>query len=60
MANSTVNVRTYGALAMTALGTAFAVVVDSAAAANSSIQSWQMNDDLTDWTATGTVVAWNN
>ena len=59
MANSTANVRTYRAIAMTALGTAFAVV-DSATAANSSIQSWEMDNDLTDWTATGTVVAFND
>jgi hypothetical protein len=52
MANSTGNVKTYGALAVTAIGSAFAVVNQAGV---DTIQSWQVNDDLLDWTATGEV-----
>lgn len=52
MANSTANVKSYTAIAVTAIGSAFAVVQS---AGNDSIQSWQVNENLLDWTSTGTV-----
>lgn len=60
MSNSTANVKTYGAVAMTALGDAFAVVSVPGESGNVSVESWSMNDDLTDWTSTGTVVKWSD
>ncbi|KUJ24686.1 uncharacterized protein LY89DRAFT_713478 [Mollisia scopiformis] len=55
MANSSVNVKEYDSIAVTAIGSAFAVVKSSG---NDSIQSWQVSDDLLDWTSTGTVAVW--
>lgn len=58
MANSTANVQSFGAIAMTAAGRALAVVTSN----RTQIQSWQVGDDLVDWTSAGTVdigSAWN-
>lgn len=55
MANSTINVKTYSSITVTAAGRAFAVVES---AGNDTIQGWQLNDDLISWTSTGTVVSW--
>lgn len=57
MANSTANVKTYGNFAVTAIGSAFAVVKDTGV---DTIQSWQVNDNMLDWTATGTVDTGNS
>jgi len=60
MSNSTKNAKSYGAVAMTAMGKAFAVVGSPGDQGNASVESWSMNDDLTDWTYTGTVVKWSD
>ena len=52
MTNSTENAKKYGAIAVTAIGSAFAVVNEAGV---DTIQSWQVNDDMLDWTATGAV-----
>ena len=52
MSNSTANARSYSALAVTAIGKAFAVVTEGQ---NNMIDSWQVADDTLDWTSTGTV-----
>lgn len=52
MANSSVNVKTYGNVAVTAIGSAFAVVGEPG---NETLQGWMVNDDLLDWTAMGEV-----
>lgn len=52
MANSTVNIKTYGGVAVTAMGSAFAIVN---AAGVDTIQSWQVNDDMLNWRSTGLV-----
>jgi hypothetical protein len=57
MANSTVNIKSYSAIAMTAIGSAFAVVTSGG---NDTIQAWQVNDNLLDWTSSGTVVSWGS
>jgi len=59
MSNSTANTRSYGAVAMTAFGNAFAVVGSPAQPGNVSVESWSMNDDLINWISTGAVVRWN-
>jgi VCBS repeat-containing protein len=51
MANSTENKQAYGSLAMTAAGKAFAVVTSNI----TEIQSWQVGDDMVDWTSVGVV-----
>ena len=51
MANSTENKQNYGSVAMTAAGKAFAVVTSNV----TEIQSWQVGDDMIDWTSIGTV-----
>lgn len=48
MANSTEDAKTYGAIAVTAFGTAFAVINS---AGSDSIQSWQLNNNTVDWAA---------
>lgn len=53
MTNSTVNARSYSAIAVTSIGSAFAVVTLDG---NSSIEGWQVEDSLLDWSSTGTVV----
>jgi hypothetical protein len=52
MANSTLNVKAYGAVAVTAIGSAFAVVKGTGP---DTIQSWQVGSNLVDWTSTGAV-----
>ena len=51
MTNSTENKRIYGSIAMTAAGKAFAVVTPNV----TEIQSWQVGDDMVDWTSIGVV-----
>ncbi|MCJ1466166.1 hypothetical protein MMC07_004785 [Pseudocyphellaria aurata] len=51
MANSTNNVRRYGSLAVTATGSAFAVVKQDGQA--DSIENWQVADDTVDWSLIG-------
>lgn len=53
MTNSTANPKIYGALTVTAIGRAFAVV--STNDQKYVIESWQVADDLVSWTSTGTV-----
>lgn len=53
MANSTANAKTYEAVAVTAMGQAFAAV--SISDEKYIIESWQVADDMVDWSSTGTV-----
>lgn len=53
MANSTADPRTFGALAMTNIGKAFAIV--STGDHKRTIESWQLGDDFESWTSTGSV-----
>lgn len=53
MTNSTANPKIFGALAVTAIGRAFAVV--STSDQKHAIESWQVADDFVSWTSTGTV-----
>lgn len=56
LANSTVNAKLYGNLAMTATGGAFAVTQEGDDSPR--IQNWQLNDDFTSWTDGGAIDAW--
>ncbi|KUJ21212.1 uncharacterized protein LY89DRAFT_609731 [Mollisia scopiformis] len=51
------NVKTYGSLAVTAIGSAYAVV--ESPPGNFSIQSYQMSDRLNGWQRTGNVTTWD-
>ncbi len=53
MANSTANPKTYEAVAVTAMGKAFAAV--SITDLKYIIESWQLADDMVGWTSTGVV-----
>jgi hypothetical protein len=53
MANSTANSRNYGAIAMTAMGSTYAVVGYNNG--TESIRAWQVADDFTDWSELGDV-----
>jgi hypothetical protein len=53
MSNSTANVITYRSIAVTALGSAFAVV--SQEGQEDVIEWWQVADDLVDWSFVGNV-----
>jgi hypothetical protein len=53
MSNSTTNPKLFGAVAMTAMGSAYAVVESSNGTLG--ISSWQVADDDTDWTEIGNV-----
>lgn len=55
MTNSTANPKIYGALAVTAIGRAFAFVSTSDQDPKYAIESWQVADDFVSWTSTGTV-----
>ena len=50
---STTNAYVYSAVAVTAIGRAFAVV--NTAGQKASIASWQVADDTVDWISTGNV-----
>ena len=52
MTNST-NANVYGAVAVTAIGRAFAVV--NTAGQKAFIAAWQVADDTVDWISTGNV-----
>ncbi|MCJ1422269.1 hypothetical protein MMC29_000149 [Sticta canariensis] len=51
MANSTNNMKIYGSVAITAIGSAFAVVKEDGEA--DSILNWQVADDTVDWRSSG-------
>ena len=53
MANSTSDQKSYGAVAVTAIGSAFGVVKQMGQA--DTIESWQVADDMIDWTSVGKV-----
>lgn len=53
MTNSTANPKIYGALAVTAIGRAFAVILTGDQ--KYAIESWQVADDFVSWTSTGRV-----
>lgn len=53
MSNSTTNPKVFGSIAVTAMGSAYAVVESTNGTL--SIGSWQVADDYTDWTASGDV-----
>lgn len=55
-ANSTVNPKLYGNLAMTANGGAF--VVTQEADKTPSIENWQLRDDFISWDQVGAIDAW--
>jgi hypothetical protein len=60
MSNSTTNPKVYGPVAMTAMGTAYAIVQSTTG--NMTIGRWQVSDDYTDWTQIENVdigSAWN-
>lgn len=54
MTNSTANPKTYGSLATTANGKAFAII-STGDDPKYAIESWRVADDLISWTSTGTV-----
>lgn len=53
MANSTSNQKVYGAVAVTAIGSAFGVVKQMGQA--DRIENWLVADDMRDWTLAGNV-----
>lgn len=53
MANSTGNGRSYGSVAVTATGTAYGVVKGDGQV--DSIERWQVQDDMVDWSLVGNV-----
>lgn len=53
MANSTDNVKIYGSVAVTAIGSAFAVVKQDGQA--DAIGNWQVADDTVDWNLIGNI-----
>ena len=53
MTNSTSDQKVYGAVAVTAMGSAFGVVKKKGQA--DTIESWQVADDMIDWTSGGNV-----
>lgn len=55
-ANSTVNPKLYGKLAMTASGAAFAVTQEGDKTPR--IESWQLRDDFNSWDQVGAIDAW--
>lgn len=56
LANSTVNEKLYGHLAMTATGGAFAVTQDDNGSPR--IENWQLQDDFTSFSHAGAIDAW--
>ena len=56
LANSTLNEKLYGDVAMTATGTAFAVTQQGDGAPQ--IQSWQLADDFHSWEEGSAIEAW--
>lgn len=53
MANSTTNKRTYGDVAVTAIGSAFGIVKKNGQ--TDGIENWQVEDDTVDWKFIGNV-----
>jgi len=53
MVNSTSNKKIYGSVAATAIGTAFSVVEQDGQV--DTVESWQVADDMVDWSLTGNV-----
>lgn len=53
MANSSNNMKIYGSVAVTATGSAFAVVQQDGQ--KDSIENWQVADDTVDWSSIGNV-----
>ena len=53
MVNSTGSERSYGSVAVTAAGTAFGVVEQDGRV--DRIESWQVHDDMVDWSSVGDV-----
>ena len=56
LANSTVNAKLYGNLAVTANGGAFAVTQEGDDTPR--IENWQLGDDFQTWTDGGSIDAW--
>ena len=53
MVNSTDNKKSYGCVAVTAIGSAFGVVKQDGHV--DEIENWQVQDDMVDWTLVGNV-----
>ena len=54
MVNSTSNKKSYGSVAVTAIGNAFSVVQQDGQA--DAIENWLVADDMVDWSPIGNVV----